>query len=110
MRFLCSALLFLLVFVGGQLIPGHMMDVVNEVGVHIRKDGGLTDSVFSLGERLVSGENFTQAVKVWCEETFLGEEHTVEAVSAQDKLTLSEPFRTHLLPVLAYKNAPENQN
>lgn len=101
LQLIASALLFLLVFVGGRLIPDRFCDVFAEVGQTIRAESMLLDSVQALGDAVAEGESLGSALKAWCVETFLParEGSTVQA-SLDQHLDMSAQFHRHLLPEL----------
>ena len=101
-QFIASAMLFLLVFVGGGLIPERMFDVFGEVNRAISGESELLESVQTLGDTVSEGESWADALKDWCVDTFLPaqvEDSTVQPLS--ERLEASECFRNYLLPELS---------
>lgn len=70
-QLIASAAIFLLVFVGGGLIPEQVFDVFGSVRQVISGDQSLVKSVQALGEAVSAGEDWPQAVRDWCVDTFL---------------------------------------
>lgn len=98
-QLIASAAIFLLVFVGGGLIPEQVFDVFGSVRQVISGDQSLVKSVQALGEAVSAGEDWPQAVRDWCVDTFLPtgvEEPTGEESAAW--LEAAAQFHSHLLP------------
>lgn len=98
-QLIASAAIFLLVFVGGGLIPEQVFDVLGSVRQVISGDQSLLNSVEALGEAVSTGESWPQAVREWCVDTFLPTE--VKESTAEDSaawLEASAQFHSNLLP------------
>lgn len=98
-QLIASAAIFLLVFVGGGLVPEHVFDVFGSVRQVISGDQSLVKSVEALGEAVSAGENWPKAVRDWCVDTFLPtgiEEPTPEDSAAW--LDAATRFHLHLAP------------
>lgn len=98
-QLIASAAIFLLVFVGGGLIPEQVFDVLGSVRQVISGDQSLVKSVQALGEAVSAGEDWPQAVRDWCVDTFLPtgvKEPTGEESAAW--LEAAAQFHSHLLP------------
>ena len=100
-RVIASALLFLLVFVGGNLIPERACDVYGEVQEIITGGSILPDTVQMLGQALTEGDGLGEALRDWCVDTFLpSSELTVSESGIEERLNNSGQFSAHLLPKL----------
>lgn len=98
-QLIASAAIFLLVFVGGGLIPEQIFDVFGSVRQVISGDQSLVKSVEALGEAVSAGEDWPQAVREWCVDTFLPtgvEESNGEESAAW--LEAAAQFHSHLIP------------
>ncbi len=98
-QLIASAAIFLLVFVGGGLIPEQVFDVFGSVRQVISGDQSLVKSVEALGEAVSTGESWPQAVRDWCVDTFLPtgiKEPATEESAAW--LETSAQFHSNLLP------------
>lgn len=99
LQLIASAAIFLLVFVGGGLIPEQVFDVFGSVRQVISGDQSLLNSVEALGEAVSAGESWPQAVREWCVDTFLPTE--VEKSAAEESaawLESAAQFHSNLLP------------
>lgn len=70
-QLIASAAIFLLVFVGGGLIPDQVFDVFGAVRQVVSGDESLLQSVEALGQAISQGEGWPGAVREWCIDTFL---------------------------------------
>lgn len=101
-QLIASAALFLVIFVGGGLIPEQFCDVMGTVRQVLSADDSLLHSIETLGQAVQQGENWPAALRDWCVETFLPQ--SLEASSeesAQMQLEQASAFHRHLLPALA---------
>lgn len=99
-QLIASAAIFLLVFVGGGLIPEQVFDVFGSVRQVVSGDQSLVKSVEALGEAVSAGENWPQAVRDWCVDTFLPTQ--VEQPSVAESaawLDTAAQFHSHLVPI-----------
>lgn len=102
LRLIVSACLFLLVFLGGRLIPEQVYDVFGAVQGIISGDSILPDTVQSLGKSLTEGDSLGSVLRDWCAETFLPSSEPVPPeVSLDDRLKQAEQFSAQLLPKLS---------
>lgn len=99
LQLIVSAAVFLLVFVGGGLIPDQVCDVFAAVHQVISGDNSLLESVETLGSAVGEGEDWRTAVRDWCVDTFLpGPLREKEPEEPFDFLSVSARFHHHLLP------------
>lgn len=99
LQLIASAAIFLLVFVGGGLIPDQVFDVFSSVRQVISGDQPLLQSVETLGQAISEGENWTQAVREWCVETFLpGSGEQAGELENPALLNQAAEYHRHLLP------------
>lgn len=96
-RFIASALIFLLVFVGGRLIPERAADVFGAVRQMICADLDLSGSVEAVGSAVQSGESIPAALRDWCVDTFLPASLRTEDGGIEQYLTNGTAYRAHLL-------------
>ena len=98
-QLIASAAIFLLVFVGGGLIPEQVFDVFGSVRQVVSGDDSLLQSVEALGQAVSEGENWPQAVRQWCVDTFLPTS-TEERAEEDNGVSLetSAQYHRHLLP------------
>lgn len=101
MRLIVSALLFLLVFFGGNLIPERICDVFGTVRNVIGAESVLPETVQTLGEAVTKGESFGTALRDWCVDTFLpvSEPEATEYI-LENHMENAGQFSAHLLPKL----------
>ncbi len=88
---IASALLFLLVFAGGGLIPSDVVDVFGAVGETIRGESSLFHAVEALGDAVKRGEDWHSALT----EVFLPME---ESSDRSVYWEVGESYRKHLHP------------
>ena len=88
---IASALLFLLVFAGGGLIPADVVDVFGAVGETIRGESTLLHAVEALGDAVKQGEDWHSALA----EVFLPME---ESSDRSVYWEVGESYRKHLHP------------
>lgn len=96
-RFIASALIFLLVFVGGRLIPGRAADVFGAVQQMICADLDLSASVEAIGSAVQAGESLPTALRDWCVDTFLPTSLSSEDGGTEQYLVDGTAYRAHLL-------------
>ena len=102
----CFSTDFLLVFVGGGLIPDHIFDVMGTVRQTINGESNLLEAVEALGNSISSGENWKSALKEWCVDAFWPvSEATVGEHNDFDYFEASEQYHLYLFPDGPY--APE---
>ncbi len=99
LQLIASAAIFLLVFVGGGLIPDQVFDVFGSVRQVISGDQPLLQSVEALGQAISEGESWSQAMREWCMETFLpGSGEQAEDTESPAQLSQATEYHRHLLP------------
>ena len=96
-QLIAAALIFLLVFVGGGIIPARLVDV--RAGVHdvISGDSRLLDTVAALGSAVAEGESVPRALVDWCQAVFAPADG---AQSSERYLQTAQTYHAHLLPAL----------
>lgn len=90
---IASALLFLLVFAGGGLIPADVVDVFGVVGETIEGDSDLLQAVEAMGKALRDGEDWQNA--------FVEVFFPVEEQDRSIYWTVGNSYRRYLLPAVA---------
>lgn len=105
-QFIVSAVLFLVVFVGGGLIPDRVCDVFGEVQQAITSESGLLESVQTLGSAVSEGEGVSHALKQWCVDTFLPARLTGPIQPLSERLEISAQYVRHLMPALSLPERP----
>ena len=93
-----SVVLFLVVFAGGGLLPGQSGDLYSAVHQMITRQDALLESVQTLGQAISTGEDWTRAVRDWCQETFLPTGVPARQTDADDLLTQGTTYHAYLLP------------
>lgn len=96
-QLIAAALIFLLVFVGGGIIPARLVDVQAEVHNVISGDDHLLDSVAALGTAVAEGESVFGALSDWCQAVFAPADRTQ---SSESYLSAAQTYHVHLLPAL----------
>lgn len=101
-QLIASAAIFLLVFVGGGLIPKQAFDVFGSVRQVITGDQSLVKSVQALGQAVSDEEDWPKAVREWCVDTFLptgvaqnGDQDTGQLLDAASQ------YHSRMLPQMA---------
>lgn len=106
-QLIVSAAVFLIVFVGGGLIPNQVLDVFGSVHQMISGDNSLLESVQTLGSAVAEGDDWAGALREWCVDTFLPASIREEPEEASyDYLAVSAQFHSHLLPEYTYQQIP----
>ena len=98
LRLIASAAIFLLVFVGGNLLPERVVDVFGGVRQVVSADLDLSASVESIGNSIRAGESIPAVLREWCVDTFLPvsmNERTKNQL--QEQLSVSAAYHSHLI-------------
>ena len=98
LRLIVSAAIFLLVFVGGRLIPKRAVDVFGAVRQTVSTDLNLSASVESIGNSIRAGESIPAALREWCVDTFLTVAVDERAENQlQEQLSAGAAYHSHLI-------------
>ncbi|MBR1781836.1 MAG: hypothetical protein IJ751_10605 [Oscillospiraceae bacterium] len=83
-----SVLLFLVVFVGGGMLRGE--GVYDTVQSWITRQDDLAQAVETLGRSVSEGEQWSQAIKDWCVDTFLPAQGTQDTAEVDTETLLEQ--------------------
>lgn len=98
LRLIASAVIFLLVFVGGRLIPERAVDVFGVVRQTVSTDLNLSASVETIGNSIRAGESIPAALREWCVDTFLPVSVNERAENqVQEELSAGKAYHSHLI-------------
>ncbi len=98
-QLIVSAAIFLVVFVGGGLIPEQVYDVSAAVRQAITADNTLLESVEALGSAVSEGESWSEAMREWCIDTFLPASLRGEELSLAEQRGAAQTILSHLRPL-----------
>lgn len=101
---IASALIFLLIYVGGGFIPEQVFHLFSSVNQIISSDDPLLTSTEAMGQAVEEGKSWQTAVQDWCVETFLPQTGTDHS-SVEDYLIHCGEYHANLIPKGPYHPA-----
>lgn len=99
---IASALIFLLIYVGGGFIPEQAFHLFSTVNQMISTDDPILTSTETMGQAVEDGKSWQSAVQAWCVETFLPQSE-IKFTSVNDYLVSSELYHANLIPHGPYR-------
>lgn len=102
---IASALIFLLVYVGGGFLPEQVFHLFSTVNQMISSDDPLLTSTEAMGQAVEDGMSWQDAVQAWCAETFLPQKKEVDAAAVQSYLERCGEYHANLIPNGPYRPA-----
>ncbi len=101
---IASALIFLLIYVGGGLLPEGMVHLFSSVHQLISSNEPLLTSTEAMGQAVGEGIPWQTAVQDWCVETFLPQ-HRPDTRTIESYLDHSAEYHANLIPNGPYRPA-----
>lgn len=99
---IASALIFLLIYVGGGFIPQQVFHLFSTVNQMITTDDPILTSTEAMGQAVEEGKSWQSAVQAWCVETFLPQNGS-DFTSVNDYLSSSGSYHANLIPRGPYR-------
>lgn len=101
---IASALIFLLIYVGGGFIPERVFHLFSTVNQMITSDDPILTSTEAMGQAVEEGKSWQTAVQDWCVETFLPQSVS-QADTVEHYLESSAMYHANLIPHGPYRPA-----
>ena len=99
---IASALIFLLIYVGGGFIPEQVFHLFSTVNQMISTDDPILTSTEAMGQAVEEGKSWQTAVQAWCVETFLPQDEA-DFGSVSEYLDSSGSYHANLIPHGPYR-------